>query len=586
VASGAPASASEVTPVYAHAHSVMTASDNVSQHSSLTEAHPSSKSTCEHNSSTTSRIPGLAKLTVAFPLLRRRRHEAAPSPLVQNLSVTKLQHGTVLGHSALQQHQINAREHLSGVSSGSVVPLVEVAAAPAPHVSPQVGRGLSADSLVIDWTRPIGKGGMGSVHLGSWLGTRVAVKVMNSKQGQGVTGSCWGHYLHQRIREEAVALSRLRHPCICSFFATIDLIGGGKAIVMEYLPGGTLCMLLHGKWQRGVEGVALASSMHAHPTQMSQTAPIALSTALISRIARETASGIAFLHANQYMHRDIKSANILLDSKCNAKVADFGLAKLHLSELSTEDAVDLPNDAEHTVDCGTLKYMAPEIRQTADNPHPAYGLRCDVYSFGILLWEMLHRQPPFKNLSSSMANAAVLRGERPPMDLSDKRADFAPIIESCWRQEAAQRPHMRVVVQRLMQLEAEANCQGSSDTYSFVASSLAAMPQAPSPADAPSLPDKFQSLESIDVEAIESLSTRAGPANTEDVSLSLSPSHVLAPHSTYSSGPRRWHVFTQFLNRSRAMWMWQKAIRIVLAWLSFVRITRELIEVRRARSLR
>jgi len=507
-------------------------------------------------------------------------------------------------------------------------------------------QGMDSDALRVDFAHPIGQGAMGSVHVGTWLGTKVAVKVIRTRQGTAI-GSVTRRSRQHCLREEAEALSRLRHPCICSFFGTV-LVEGGEAIVLEYLPGGSLSTLLHGdvvfppsEWAcaeaRAATGVPHAAPRTA-PT-LSQDACVpgsSLTTALACRIARETASGIAFLHANQYMHRDIKSANILLDAKCNAKVADFGLAKMELSELSAELPPRSPSDDMHTSGCGTLKYMAPEVPLTTRSPQPAYGQSCDVYSFGILLWEILHGRRPFEQLSGRQAIMAVLRGERPPLLLGEDRIDFAPIITSCWHQEAAQRPLMKVVVQDLLQIEdalarltkeeLAASAMGTVLYASLLQVGMAPPSVAPVDVDLGMAinghqwhPMAAHSVSSINVDAMATLSSRAAEAMgledeafewpsdgplmairprpesdllKDDPSTGTPPS--LMPAGASASSPpataanalvilhdQRWQSFTRFLGSSRTMLLWQKAIRLVRVAGRFVSFARELVEVRR-----
>ena len=137
-------------------------------------------------------------------------------------------------------------------------------------------------------------------------------------------------------QEEALVLSQLRHPCICSLFGALvlggDGAGGGfggegEALILEYLSGGSLWTLLHGGAFRHAASPYddRALSVSSLPESSSDTSTSTsdphcqrparkpqLSTALACRIVRETASGLAFLHQNGYMHRDIKSTNILL----------------------------------------------------------------------------------------------------------------------------------------------------------------------------------------------------------------------------------------------------------------------------------
>ena len=305
--------------------------------------------------------------------------------------------------------------------------------------SPMPVHGLGAETLGIDWLRPLGSGGMGSVYCGVWLGTTVAVKVIRDRVGCDWHGAS-KERRQQALREEAIVLSQLRHPCICSFYGPVPLAtadGAALALVLEFLPGGSLFRLLHQRRER-------------QP----------LSTILACRIARETASGLAYLHANHYMHRDVKSGNILLDETGHAKVADFGLAKLDAvsgAEMEAEMHA-ISSAACHTGGAGTTRYMAPEVFRSATNPEPVYDQSCDTYSFGVLLWEILHEKRPFVDLTGAQTTAHVQRGGRPPLVLDGGchpsiQQVMAPLIRSCWHQSAAERPAMASVARSLLHLE-------------------------------------------------------------------------------------------------------------------------------------
>jgi len=309
-----------------------------------------------------------------------------------------------------------------------------------PPVPPVCGL-LAAETLEVEWTAKLGAGGFGSVYMGRWHGSVVAVKVLPKQCDASAD-------MAKMLRAEVGALADQRHPCICSFFGTAVLSCGSHAIVLEYLNGGTLHTLLH---------VGQASE---------RTAP-ALSTPLACRLARETASGVSFLHASGYMHRDVKSSNILLDARddgYHAKVADFGVATLRSTAKSSGGAPasspptsedDGSNDptggasSQHTTCCGTLRYMAPEMTRGT-----RYDCACDVYSFGIVLWEVMHEQRPFAYLPHDGGVAIkVLNGERPTVNLPPERARFGELMTQCWAHIPAQRPLMEDTFRQLKSLE-------------------------------------------------------------------------------------------------------------------------------------
>ena len=298
----------------------------------------------------------------------------------------------------------------------------------------------------------IGKGGMGLVHKGSWMGEVVALKV-------------WRHVgdVHTLVRESQ-ALARLRHPCICRAYGTTQ-VEGRHAIVMEYMANGALSI-----WLRDV-------------ARDQATAPFPL----ICRMASQCASGLAYLHRQHYVHHDVKTGNVLLDELLNAKVADFGLSRFENRPVPTLDmlakvavtpdgaAEEAPSflpsrvaagalggehpaagtlDGEHsfmwttpiedgqgpaTQHIGTLRYLAPEVffelRGTPES---------DVYAFGFMLWEMAHQTLAFAGIDAfKVASEMTLRGERPPISLTGPRAALTSMINACWHPNPQERPTMQ-----------------------------------------------------------------------------------------------------------------------------------------------
>jgi len=331
----------------------------------------------------------------------------------------------------------------------------------------------------------LGVGGFASVYLGTWQGTTVALKVLDRTTRR----------LEEEVQVEVRVLSRLRHPCICAFFGSLA-IDGKQALVLEYLGGGTLWQLLHlpsresaysgssggggdGGNDDGVgDGGSDGGNDDGGGNGGGSPAQARLPTALLCRLARETASGLCYLHSNNFMHRDVKATNILLSSELHAKVADFGLAKglgsgfdssLTSGVDSNENGMDTAaaalaaadtstkrsasDSASHTSCCGTLRYMAPEVAFGSFG-RARYDRACDVYSFGILLWEMMHEQQPFARLVVDTTIAlCVVRGERPRMQLPPERRDFEALISRCWAHEPTERPTMADTLAQLMRHE-------------------------------------------------------------------------------------------------------------------------------------
>ena len=160
----------------------------------------------------------------------------------------------------------------------------------------------------------VGEGSGSKVWRGSWGNIRVAVKVLKvnpTTRKEALRG----------FVQEATILSQLRHPAICTLLGTC-VQHGLPALVLEFMSGGSLFDLLHN-------------------SQATLTPP------LLSRLALEVASGVNYLHEHSVIHRDIKSANVLLDDRMHAKVSDFGISTTF--------------GPEHTAETGTYRCMAPEV---------------------------------------------------------------------------------------------------------------------------------------------------------------------------------------------------------------------------------
>jgi len=286
------------------------------------------------------------------------------------------------------------------------------------------------DELQVEWDQQqfsslvlhniIGEGGGSKVWKGGWNGTFVAVKVLK-------VDPCMGRDALRSFVQEAKMLSQIRHPSICAFIGTC-MQQGFPAIVLEYMHGGSLHDLLHNR---------------THACEGDEETPLPIAARLLSRISLEVATGVAYLHDSGVIHRDVKAANVLLDEKQHAKVTDFG--------ISTNFGV------EHTAETGTYRSMAPEVIS-----HQKYDYKCDVYSFGVLLWEIVHQQIPFEEDNALQAAFAVAMEEkRPCINPRPDLETFGELISACWAQSPTTRPDMDLVVRRLIALDAQVGRAGA-----------------------------------------------------------------------------------------------------------------------------
>ncbi len=214
--------------------------------------------------------------------------------------------------------------------------------------------------------RELGRGGMGVVYEAedTRLGRRVALKVLPPYLGVGPKAK-------QRFRAEARAVSRLDHPNI----ATLYEIGETEA--------GQLYMAF-----ARYEGETLAERIAAGPLSVDEAVSI----------ASDLASGLAAAHEQGIVHRDVKPSNVLLSEDGGVKLLDFGVAKV-VGEDITREGIRL----------GTVAYMSPEQAGGEAVDH-----RSDLWSLGVVLYEMLTGQPPFRASDPLSLRDAILHEEPPP----------------------------------------------------------------------------------------------------------------------------------------------------------------------------
>jgi serine/threonine protein kinase len=170
------------------------------------------------------------------------------------------------------------------------------------------------------------------------------------------------------------------------------------------------------------------------------------------RFAAEIASGMSLVHSLGRIHRDLKSGNVLATThkgRVTLKVADFGtvtLAGNRRRELnSVPSLADLPEAL--TKGIGTPRWMAPEI--LAGQP---YGISADVYSYGIVLWEIAAQTKPWSDVRTSFLYDALLRaiddGRRPHVDPAWP-ADYVSLMQRCWARDPRQRPTFKDILAEL-----------------------------------------------------------------------------------------------------------------------------------------
>ncbi|XP_023739609.1 serine/threonine-protein kinase STY13 [Lactuca sativa] len=253
------------------------------------------------------------------------------------------------------------------------------------------------------------QGAFGKLYKGIYNGEDVAIKLLEKPEENLDVANA----MEKQFQQEVKMLAGLNHPNIVRF------IGGCHkpmvwCIVTEYARGGSVRQFLNRRQNRAV--------------------PLRLAV----KQAADVAKGMEYVHGVGVIHRDLKSDNLLISKDQSIKIADFGIARI---EVRTEGM---------TPEMGTYRWMAPEMIQ-----HRPYTQKVDVYSFGIVLWELITGKLPYHNLTDVQAAFAVVnKGIRPAIP-DDCLPILGEIMTRCWDVDPHVRPHFSEVVKMLEKAEIE-----------------------------------------------------------------------------------------------------------------------------------
>uniref|UniRef100_A0A096M5P1 Mitogen-activated protein kinase kinase kinase 7 n=1 Tax=Poecilia formosa TaxID=48698 RepID=A0A096M5P1_POEFO len=246
----------------------------------------------------------------------------------------------------------------------------------------------------------VGRGAFGVVCKAKWKGKDVAIKTIESESER------------KAFIVELRQLSRVNHPNI------VKLYGSCKSpvcLVMEYAEGGSLYNVLH-----GAEPLPYYTASHA----MSW--------------CYQCSQGVAYLHGMKpkaLIHRDLKPPNLLLVAGGTVlKICDFGTA----CDIQTH----------MTNNKGSAAWMAPEVFEGSN-----YSEKCDVFSWGIILWEVITRRKPFDEIGGPAFRImwAVHNGTRPPL-IKNLPKPIESLMTRCWSKDPSQRPSMEEIVKIMTHL--------------------------------------------------------------------------------------------------------------------------------------
>eukprot|EP01132_Coremiostelium_polycephalum_P002633 gene2633-3271_t len=216
---------------------------------------------------------------------------------------------------------------------------------------PSLDKAWSISYDELEFGREIGSGGFGKVYKGEYLGAPVAIKKIHIAPDDPNRRD-----LEKFLRREIETIKLFSHPNVIQFVGCAEH-EGVLYIVTELVPGGDLQWYLKNK-------------------------QVDLPWFLRLNIAHDVSLAMSYLHSKSIVHRDLKSTNLLVGDNWKIKVCDFGFARI----------VDDSNSKSMTI-CGTDNWMSPEMITGQD-----YDERCDIFSFGVLLFELIARMKPTPNM--------------------------------------------------------------------------------------------------------------------------------------------------------------------------------------------
>ncbi|KAJ1266148.1 hypothetical protein BS78_08G128700 [Paspalum vaginatum] len=297
-------------------------------------------------------------------------------------------------------------DHDGGVADGSISDAA-VAELEASMYGLQIIRNGDLEEL-----RELGSGTFGTVYYGKWRGTDVAIKRIKkscfagrSSEQEKLTNDFW---------REAQILSKLHHPNVVAFYGVVpDGTGGTLATVTEFMVNGSLRNVLLRK-----------DRMLDRRRKLT--------------IAMDAAFGMEYLHSKSIVHFDLKCDNLLVNfrdpQRPICKVGDFGLSRIKRNTLVSGGVR------------GTLPWMAPELLNGSSS---RVSEKVDVFSFGIVLWEILTGDEPYANMHCGAIIGGIVNNTlRPPIP-ENCDPDWRKLMEQCWSANPDARPSFTEVTDRL-----------------------------------------------------------------------------------------------------------------------------------------
>ncbi|KAJ7978664.1 putative Protein kinase [Quillaja saponaria] len=265
------------------------------------------------------------------------------------------------------------------------------------------------DSRYLTYGPKIASGSYGDLYKGTYCSQEVAIKVLNPERVNSD--------LQKEFAQEVYIMRKVRHKNVVQFIGACTK-PPSLCIVTEYMSGGSVYDYLHK--QKGV--FKLPSLL---------------------RVAIDVSKGMNYLHQNNIIHRDLKAANLLMDENHIVKVADFGVAR-----VKSQTGI-------MTAETGTYRWMAPEVIE-----HKPYDHKADVFSFAVVLWELLTGKLPYEYLTPLQAAVGVVQKGLRPTIPKHTHPKVVELLERCWQQDPTLRPDFSEIREILEQLAKEVGDDG------------------------------------------------------------------------------------------------------------------------------
>ncbi|KAE8659830.1 ACT-like protein tyrosine kinase family protein isoform 2 [Hibiscus syriacus] len=269
------------------------------------------------------------------------------------------------------------------------------------------------DTSLLKYESKLTSSSYGDMYKGTFCSQVVAIKVLRTEHLK--------ENLLKEFTQEVDIMRKIQHKNVVQFIGACTS-PPSLCIVTEFMSGGSIYDLLH-KQKSGFK------------------------LPFLLKVAVDVSKGMSYLHQQSIMHRDLKAANLLMDENGVVKVSDFGVARVQAQP------------GVMTAETGIYHWMAPELSDILSTlgpwkviEHKPYDHKADVFSFGVVLWELLTGKLPYENLTPLQAAVGIVQKGLRPVIPTHTHPNFVELLESCWQQDPSRRPEFAEISKMLEDL--------------------------------------------------------------------------------------------------------------------------------------